>query len=560
MIPTPTLPRPAATLILVRDSIHGLEVFMMRRAREAKAFGGAYVFPGGVVDAKDDAIHWPDHGGFDDVAASLRLGIERGGLAYWLAAIRECYEEAGLLLAENDDDQLVRIDTPEQIERFSALRKQLNSGTLSFRELLSECKLRPAFHHINYLSHWVTPLDQPHRFDTRFFIALAPQDQAPSHDSGETTEYLWIHPNDALMRYKSGDFLLITATLKTLEMLSKFENVGTLMHHLHQPRHDPVNMPRRATGRGGVRYLLPEDYPYAEIAKLDPEGKGTVSYEIIPGVPVRLSSRVRRITAPNPGFMTGPGTNTYLLGASDEIAVIDPGPDREEHVQRLIDEAKGDSGNGRIRWILATHTHSDHSPAVARLKATTGAEVLGLPPPPHDRQDQTFKPERLLRHGDRIIIAGYTLRVIHTPGHASNHLCYLLEEEKILFTGDHLMQGSTVVINPPDGDMAAYLESLKAVQQEEIDYLAPGHGFLMDNHRRAIDSLLAHRLNRENKVLAILHQLGEAGPEQLLPLVYDDVPVQIHPVAARSLLAHLIKLQSEGKAKISGTGMYKARD
>jgi glyoxylase-like metal-dependent hydrolase (beta-lactamase superfamily II) len=145
-----------------------------------------------------------------------------------------------------------------------------------------------------------------------------------------------------------------------------------------------------------------------------------------------------------------------------------------------------------------------------------------------------------------------TLRVIHTPGHASNHLCYLLEEEKTLFTGDHVMQGSTVVINPPDGDMAAYLSALEALLAEDIEWFAPGHGYLVAEPQAVLRGLIRHRLAREAKVRGALQRLGEGELDDLLPLVYDDVPKAIHPVAARSLLAHLLKLRDDGVAAMHG--------
>jgi glyoxylase-like metal-dependent hydrolase (beta-lactamase superfamily II) len=189
----------------------------------------------------------------------------------------------------------------------------------------------------------------------------------------------------------------------------------------------------------------------------------------------------------------------------------------------------------------------DHSPAAALLKAKTGAELLGMPPPPFERQDQSFRPDRVLADGERIELAGCVLRVIHAPGHASNQLCYLLEEESLLFTGDHVMQGSTVVINPPDGDMRVYLESLRRLQGEDIAWFAPGHGFLMDHPQEVLERLLIHRLTRENKVLNAVREAGTATLEALLPVVYDDVQARLYPVASRSLLAHLIKLKADGK-------------
>jgi len=266
---------------------------------------------------------------------------------------------------------------------------------------------------------------------------------------------------------------------------------------------------------------------------------------IQPGVAVRLSERIRRVTACNPGAMTGPGTNSYLVGAGDEWAVVDPGPANDLHIQALLNAAPGP-----IRYILVTHTHEDHSPGAAPLKAATGALRLGRTTPHRHWQDPTFTPDRELRHDDRLTLAaGATLRVIHTPGHASNHLCFLLEEERILFTGDHIIQGSTVVIDPPDGDMAAYIASLESLLREPLDHLAPGHGTLILHPHAAIRSLIQHRLRRESKVLSALPRHLPADLATLVRSVYDDVPPQLHPVAERSLLAHLIKLEAEARAR-----------
>jgi glyoxylase-like metal-dependent hydrolase (beta-lactamase superfamily II) len=252
---------------------------------------------------------------------------------------------------------------------------------------------------------------------------------------------------------------------------------------------------------------------------------------------------VWRVTARNPGAMTGPGTNSYLVGAGDQWAVIDPGPADARHIQALVDAAPGP-----IRYILVTHTHRDHSPGATPLKAATGALLLGRTTTHRHWQDPTFAPDRELHHGDHLTVStGATLRVLHTPGHASNHLCFLLEDEYILFTGDHIIQGSTVVIDPPDGDMAAYLTSLESLLREPLSHLAPGHGTLISQPHTAIQSLIQHRLKREAKVLAALaHQ--PADLHALVQRVYDDVSPQLHPLAERSLLAHLLKLEAEGRA------------
>jgi glyoxylase-like metal-dependent hydrolase (beta-lactamase superfamily II) len=247
--------------------------------------------------------------------------------------------------------------------------------------------------------------------------------------------------------------------------------------------------------------------------------------------------------------MTGPGTNSYLVGGGPRNvwAVIDPGPPDPAHVDALLAAAPGP-----IETILVTHTHRDHSPAAALLKGCTGAAVAGRLADHAEWQDSSFVPDRLLHGGESLALDGATLAVLHTPGHASNHLCYRLEEEKTLFTGDHVMQQSTVVINPPDGDMAAYLASLRALLDMDLDWLAPGHGFLMAPPRQAFEKIIAHRLKREAKVLAALHTHGPASAEDLLAPVYDDVPERMHPVALRSLTAHLLKLRDEGRALEQG--------
>lgn len=261
---------------------------------------------------------------------------------------------------------------------------------------------------------------------------------------------------------------------------------------------------------------------------------------VVPGVVVALGAGLRRITANNPGVMTGPGTNTYIVGER-ELALIDPGPDDAAHIARLV-EAVG----GKLRWILCTHTHRDHSPAALALAAATGARVLGMPAPGDGRQDTTFAPDRVLADGDVVEFDGFALRAVHTPGHASNHLCYLFEAQRLLFTGDHVMQGSTVVISPPDGDMDAYLASLERVLALNAQALAPGHGTIIDRPGDEVRRLIAHRLKRERKVLDACRPGAAATLDELVRAVYDDVPERLHPVAQRSLHAHLIRLQRRG--------------
>jgi glyoxylase-like metal-dependent hydrolase (beta-lactamase superfamily II) len=262
--------------------------------------------------------------------------------------------------------------------------------------------------------------------------------------------------------------------------------------------------------------------------------------ELNPGKCVLLAPGVRRIVAGNAGLMTGPGTNTYLLGTR-EIAVLDPGPDDSQHMQAILAAAVG-----AIRWILVTHTHRDHSPLAAVLARHSGAPLIGLPPPDDGRQDESFVPSKLPADGERLSVGEHSVIAIHTPGHASNCVCYLLDGERLLFTGDHVLEGVTPVILAPDGDMSAYLDSVDKLAAYDFERIAPGHGGVIQNGKKALASLRAHRMTREQKVLRNLRAMGTATLDSLTPAVYDDVAEDRHAWARLTLEAHLIKLAREG--------------
>jgi glyoxylase-like metal-dependent hydrolase (beta-lactamase superfamily II) len=247
--------------------------------------------------------------------------------------------------------------------------------------------------------------------------------------------------------------------------------------------------------------------------------------------------------------MTGPGTNTYLFGEA-EIAVLDPGPAMDEHIGAIVERSPGP-----IRWILVTHTHPDHSPAARLLARATGAELLGMPPPAGAHQDHGFVPTRPLRDGEIIASAEFELEVVHTPGHASNHLCYRHCALNWLFTGDHVIDGSTVVIDPPDGNMKHYLESLRRCRELDCAVLAPGHGELIHDPRRAISWIIDHRLEREAKVAAAVAANPGHTARELVQHVYSDVAPRLYGWAERSLTAHLLKLEADGVA-VSRSGRW----
>lgn len=289
------------------------------------------------------------------------------------------------------------------------------------------------------------------------------------------------------------------------------------------------------------------------------------SRDLTPGRLVPIAPGVQRLVAPNASLMTGPGTNSYVLG-DPPLAVLDPGPNDPSHLERLRQAAP------RLSFIFVTHTHVDHSSGARSLAEATGAVIVGLPPPADGRQDVTCIPavqpaqDELftlpLNHAAPSSPAAehIRLRAIHTPGHASNHVCFLLEGSQLLFSGDHVLDGVTPVILPPDGDMAAYIASLERLKTYAPKAIAPGHGRVLTEPLATIDGVIAHRARREAKVLAVLSAHDRATLDELLPEVYDDVRPELWPVARLSLEAHLIKLLREGRAGREGDSWQACRE
>jgi glyoxylase-like metal-dependent hydrolase (beta-lactamase superfamily II) len=277
--------------------------------------------------------------------------------------------------------------------------------------------------------------------------------------------------------------------------------------------------------------------------------------DLTAGRPVRIAPGAWRVVAPNASAMTGPGTNCYVLG-DPPTAMIDPGPDDAGHIDTLLGLAPG------VDTVFVTHTHKDHSPAAARIAARTGARLVGRPPPGDGRQDMSFEPRHVPQRDELFAIGALRLRAIDTPGHASNHVCYLLDDAGLLFSGDHVLDGVTPVILAPDGDLAAYLEALQRLKGYPLRAIAPGHGRLLSEPNVVIDGVIAHRGRREAAVLAAIDALEAGGrcatPEALLDTVYAGLDPALRRFARATLEAHLIKLEREGRVRREGEGWHAA--
>lgn len=291
----------------------------------------------------------------------------------------------------------------------------------------------------------------------------------------------------------------------------------------------------------------------------------TFEFDYQYGAIQQLSPTIRRIIAHNPSPFTFRGTGTYIIGQG-KVAVIDPGPLREDHLKALTEALKGET----VTHILITHTHNDHSPAAKPFKEITGAPTYGYGPhgsgkhgsakegdPMEAGADRDFVPDHEVRHGQIIKGDGWTIECVYTPGHTSNHMCYQLAEEKALFTGDHVMGWSTSVIGPPDGDMTSYMESLAILLERDDEIYWPTHGTCIKDTKAYVQSFIDHRVERENQILACMKQ-GISQIEKMVPVIYTETDENMYPAAARSVLAAIYRLTDSGKVKCEGKPSIKA--
>ena len=547
----PVATRPAATVLLLRDTPDngGLEVLMTRRSGTASFAPGAYVFPGGGIDALDASPE--SHAAADRRPAQGDLHLTEA-----IAAIRESFEELGILLARHTDGP--RKGWMADAHDIAAIDRH--------QPFAAQCQargLRLAADSVYLLAHWTGDRDLPRRFDVPFLVARMPEGQEPVADETEQFEPVWVRPADALARHEAGRFFMIYPTIRTLQRLAKFDATQAVLDAVAHEQPLWVSCPRAGLLGGTEARYMEDEMPFGELALVCPDGQIVHPLDWQTERAVPLLRNVQRLTAPNPGVMTGPGTNSYLMGdpATGFIA-IDPGPADAEHLDKLWRAAGGD-----IRMIVCTHSHPDHSPGAAPLQALcvqagrAAPPILGLPSAPTARAASAFTPDRALQNNELLALMGkapegkitHTLQVIHTPGHAANHLCLLLQEDGLLFSGDHILNGSTTVIDPPDGNMADYLDSLDRLDalcaEHSVEFILPAHGHVLggpiNGARSAIAKLKAHRLAREAKVLAAMQALPDGSMEDWVQHAYDDVPPRMWPVAQRSLLAHVERIRSQ---------------
>lgn len=413
----------AATVLLLRDAAQGIEVLMTRRSMKASFAAGAYVFPGGGIEPDDE------HFGQSRPVAGIKYAQNATDLVatrttqsplhitWSLAAIRESFEELGIVLARDASGAWL---TQSQI---NALDRHAN-----FYAQIQQSGYRIAADSVHLLAHWITDRDMPKRFDVPFLVARMPEGQQPVADEKEQFAPEWISPQSALDRHQAGDFLMIYPTIRTLERLAAYANVDAVLKACASEQPLWTSCPRAGLMQGKEKRFMEHETPFGELSLVCPDGQILHELNWQHEQPVQLLQHVMRLTAPNPSMMTGPGTNTYIVGTqATGYLVIDPGPDLPAHIERILQATGGD-----INAIICTHSHSDHSPAawplqqrvVEKSNTVPGAltsefakhicPILGLPSAPTARDAAFFEPDITLQimSTSRSIYAGQRLKML----------------------------------------------------------------------------------------------------------------------------------------------------
>lgn len=514
---SPGLPpvRPSASVVPWRRNAEGIEVYWIRRADALPFMGGWHAFPGGALSRADaelpvsgtpagagegpPAAGFPESlgGGTDEPGPDLVPGLVA-------AALRELFEETGILLATPAPDA-------SDLSRLDDVRATLLARQAEFAKLLAGLGATLDASRLVWAGRWVTPPFAPVRFDNRFFLLEWPQGEPvqPVFHTGECAEGEWIAPGEALERVWQGDGLTAPPILHILEVLQK-EGPAAGLARLRDPSETNLGPLRRIEMRPGV-LLFPQR------------------------------------THTLPPAMT---TNAYLLGTGDAV-LVDPGSPLDEENERLesaLRVAEGGLGR-RIVAIWLTHHHPDHIGGVARLRQALQVPVLAHPETAQRLAARGLTVDGELTDGQRIVLAGdppFPITVVHTPGHARGHLCFLDETWRSAIAGDLIAGIGTIVIDPPEGDMDDYLGSLGKLAALRPRVLFPAHGPAVKDALGRLREYIEHRLWREEKIVAAWNR-GLRTPEDMLSTVYDDVPKEAHPLAQRQILAHLERLRRSGR-------------
>ena len=478
-------PRDAAAVILLDRPLDPLVYWVRRHARMAFQ-GNFHAFPGGQREPSDAEI--PVANGTD---------VEHN--AACVAAVRELFEETGVLVVRGAD----RLNATERSE----LRRRLNAGEATFSSILKDHELSVDRELLGSAGRWVTPPFSPRRFDTYFFTAWLPEGQRVEQLNAELDHGEWLRPAEAVRQWQESRVLVAPPILHAVRTLA-----------------------------GGLEDL---EARFASI----PEACGGLvrRIEFRPGI---VLFPVRTPTKP-----PATHTNCYVVG-DREIVIIDPASpydDERDALDAFVDELIHIEGR-RVKEIIASHLHPDHIGGIAHL-----AERIGVPVAAHRRTAEALegilRVDRWIEDDERMTLAGdpeITLRAIHTPGHARGHLCFFEERHRALLTADLIVGLGTVVIDPPEGNMRDYLASLARVRALEPTVIFGAHGPAVGDPIAKIDEYVAHRLEREEQIVEAL-EAGDRTPEAIVSRVYTAVPEKLHPLAARSVIAHLEKLRDDGR-------------
>lgn len=446
--------------------------------------GGAAVFPGGAVSIGDLDPRWESVSNLSRAEAARRLGEEdrASALGAFVCALRESFEEVGFLAGNGPVDRVVRrhaAEGSEWLEHLGEIGVELDAASLT-----------PA-------GRWVTPSPSPMRFDARFFVTRADAEWDPLPDPAEVEDARWLSPAAALDELAEGKLVMAPPTISILQRILDCHDVMEAIARLGNWVDDGRDMQLSA----------------------------------------RVHPQVQLVMAPNPGLMTGPGTNTYVVGNAS-ACVIDPAVDDDQFLETVI-------GSGRrFESILITHRHPDHIGGVGSVRARTGAtvrawgteDINGIPVVP-------LKDDEVIECGDA------RLHCIYTPGHSSDHVCFQLDE--ILFSGDTILGEGTAVIAPPDGNLSDYIRSLHRLRALPVERIFPGHFRPVDAGREVIDDYLRHREARHTQILAALEGPG-ASVEEVVENVYEGTPTDLHPIAALTVMAHLEMASEAGRVTRDG--------